>query len=63
MRKNAMTGRRVEKRREPNAATKLAIREAQTREGMETFETVADWTKTIRTLVDRSGVRRRRKMK
>jgi hypothetical protein len=50
VRKNKMTGRGGGKRREPNAATKLAIREAQRREGLETFETVANWEKSMRRL-------------
>ena len=50
MRKRKMTGHGVGKRREPNAATKLAIREAQRREGLETFEPFADWEKSIRKL-------------
>lgn len=36
--------------RVPNAETRRAIREARERKDLETFETVADWAKSVRGL-------------
>ena len=36
--------------RVPNAETRRAIREAQERKNLETFESVSDWAKSIREL-------------
>jgi DNA-damage-inducible protein J len=36
--------------RVPNAETRRAIREARARKDLETFETVADWAKSVRGL-------------
>jgi DNA-damage-inducible protein J len=36
--------------RAPNAETRRAIREAQERKNLETFESVSDWAKSIRDL-------------
>jgi DNA-damage-inducible protein J len=36
--------------RVPNAETRRAIREAQERKNLETFESVSDWAKSIRDL-------------
>jgi hypothetical protein len=49
------------RRTEPNAATKRALREAQLPEGLETFETVADWAKTVRKIARSSVARTQRK--
>jgi len=46
---------------ELNAATKRAIREVQSRVGLETFETVSDWAKIVRKIASRSVERTRRK--
>ena len=36
--------------RVPNAETKRALRDARARKDLETFETVSDWAKTVRSL-------------
>jgi hypothetical protein len=61
MRKTKRIRARGKQGAELNAATKRAIREVQSRVGLETFETVSDWAKTVRKIASSSVERTRRK--